>query len=104
MDKITKILYGVEQCFLDPCSEEYEEQCSNCPYFDPELTVKECKKDLLDDTLPLLRKQKPKGIISTSEPSWKGKCPSCESLIYRFTNGYEVHYCACCGQAVKWND
>lgn len=48
---------GISQCFLQSYEDEYETQCYDCPYYDRELSVSECQKQLQEDTLNLLKKQ-----------------------------------------------
>ena len=45
--KFTKkemVLKGLKQCTMP---DDYEDQCAECPYFYPELSVAECKKRAL---------------------------------------------------------
>lgn len=50
-----KVIKGLKQCFMPRDIVEYETQCEGCPYFDPDVSVDECRKPLLDDTLALLK-------------------------------------------------
>ena len=52
---------GIYQCLMDDSNEEYETQCWDCPYYSEGLTVKECKKHLLNDFDSLMKEKK--GII-----------------------------------------
>ena len=45
---------------MDNNREEYETQCHDCPYFDPEGSVKDCTEELRNDILSILM-EKEKG-------------------------------------------
>ena len=55
--KLQKARRGIKQCCLSPNSEEYETQCSDCPYFDPDSEHGSCIEELRNDILELLSKQ-----------------------------------------------
>lgn len=51
-----------------------------------------------------LRKQIPtEPDLESSEMDGWAVCPSCGEYIVRPDN-YDVTYCRCCGQAIKWED
>ena len=52
--KAKAVRTGIEQCFMSSNRDEYETQCADCPFFDPELTVEDCKKELQEMALDLL--------------------------------------------------
>ena len=54
MEKLKKAIKGIKQCMMSSNRDEFETQCVDCPYFDPEVTVEECMKPLREDILELL--------------------------------------------------
>lgn len=57
MDKLEKVIKGITQCMMSQDLVEYETQCADCPYFDPEVTVEECMEPLKKDVIDLLKEQ-----------------------------------------------
>ena len=60
MKKIIKsdmVIKGLQQCMMSSNRDEFETQCEDCPYFDPEVTVEECMEPLKNDALTLLKEQ-----------------------------------------------
>ena len=104
MNKITKIMYGLDQCLMDSSTDEYEEQCVHCPYYDPEVSVGMCRKDLLDDVTSILILHRQKPIKHIDASNWRGNCPSCGETIHRYSNCHDNYFCGHCGQAIKWDD
>ena len=56
MTDVEKVLSGIEQCLMDSSDERYDTQCHDCPYFNPDTTVKECKRSLIDDAYKIFDK------------------------------------------------
>ena len=54
--KLDKVKKGLHQCLMSTVTDEYEMQCADCPYFDPESTVEECKHELLEYSMAVLNK------------------------------------------------
>ena len=57
MADIKKVKDGVYQCLLDYTYDEYETQCWDCPYYSEGITLKECKRQLRNDFLELMKEQ-----------------------------------------------
>ena len=55
--KLQMVLKGLEQCMMSSDKEEYETQCHDCPYFDPDVTVEKCMEPLKEDAIALLKEQ-----------------------------------------------
>ena len=52
---IEKIRQGVCQCLLDCDDDAYETQCYDCPYYSEGITVSECKRNLRNDFITMLK-------------------------------------------------
>ena len=50
---------GLQQCFMSHTREEFDWQCSNCPYFEEGGKVSECMQRLRDDAVWLLKSMEP---------------------------------------------
>ena len=57
MDKLDMVIKGLQHCMMSSDRYEFETQCEDCPYFDPEVTVEECMEPLKDDAIELLKEQ-----------------------------------------------
>lgn len=68
--RLDKVKLGINQCLMSTVTDEYETQCHDCPYYDPESTVEQCKKELKDDTLEMLGKLPDKKM--TGSITWDG--------------------------------
>lgn len=53
-----KVMNGLKRCSLSDTDDEFEEQCSLCPYYDPETDVDECTSDLCWDAIYVIRYQR----------------------------------------------
>lgn len=49
-----KAIKGLTQCMMSSNRDEFETQCEDCPYFDPDVTVEECMEPLRQDAIALL--------------------------------------------------
>lgn len=52
-----KVIKGFRQCTLPYFADEYETQCHECPYYNPDLSVKDCTDALKNDVMELLKEQ-----------------------------------------------
>ena len=94
-----KVINAIE-CCIDGCL------CAECDYEG----IEGCwNKVLLTDALALLQEQE--AVEPITEPSAKGywfTCGSCGWWLFEvrdtvhFDDRKRIHYCASCGQAVKW--
>ena len=48
---------GINQCLMLFYDEDYETQCADCPYYDPDVEYPKCKDFLREDALKLLKEQ-----------------------------------------------
>lgn len=55
MSKLDMVIEGIQQCMMSSDRDEFETQCEDCPYFNPEVTVEECMEPLKDDAIELLK-------------------------------------------------
>lgn len=46
---------GIANCLLTSSEEEYEAQCADCPYYDPDVDCGSCKQELRKDALALFK-------------------------------------------------
>ena len=106
MDELSVVIEGLRQCFMDDRTEAYETQCEDCPYFDPDVTVRECKFTLRDDAIELLKNPylpsekapvKPKKIANRTDNTPVYACRACNREI-----GVGDKYCKHCGRKVRW--
>lgn len=52
--KLQMVRKGLKQCTMPSDNDGYETQCGDCPYYDPEWKVEDCKQALCKDALDLL--------------------------------------------------
>ena len=57
MTKREKAIKGITQCMMASNSDDYETQCHDCPYFNPDATVEKCMQPLKNDVIELLKSQ-----------------------------------------------
>ena len=50
-----KVIRGLTQCMMSSNRDEFETQCEDCPYFNPDVTVEECMEPLRQDAIALLK-------------------------------------------------
>ena len=60
MSNTKKVKTGVLQCIMNCATDEYETQCLDCPYYSEEITLAECRKELREDFLTMLKEQEQK--------------------------------------------
>ena len=120
-----KVIKGIRQCMMSSDRDEFETQCGDCPYFDPETTVEECMQPLKEDVLSLLKadeelinklseyvnmagKQlkeqegvKPKTKVTVNRFKYD-YCGNCGSLLPVGKEYDKAHFCPNCGKSVKW--
>lgn len=63
--KAQAVRKGIEQCLMKSSREEYETQCADCPFYDPDVTVEECKESLQSMALDLLYEYEERIAIMT---------------------------------------
>lgn len=59
MASVKKVTDGIQQCLMKSSADEYETQCLDCPYYDPDCEYPECKEDLKKDTVSILKQEEP---------------------------------------------
>ena len=105
MDKLEKVIKGLELCRYDPDPGQeckFMVSCAICPYFDDNIGCTQAV--MFNDALELLKAQEPIAPIHTdkytrTEPiTFEYKCAVCEVGLMR-------HWVCCptCGTKVKWN-
>ena len=52
--KLQMVQKALQQCTMPSDKNEYETQCIECPYFDPDCSVRDCKERLCADAIELL--------------------------------------------------
>ena len=52
-----RVIIGLQQHLMSTITDEYETQCEDCPYYDPDGTIHSCKSELLGDAMELLKAQ-----------------------------------------------
>ena len=55
LTKKQRVEKGLKQCLMDYHIDEYNEQCMDCPYFDPDIECMKCKQYLLEEALEVLK-------------------------------------------------
>ena len=82
MDMRDKTIKGLQQCLLDSGAVNYDTQCFDCPYFEHDISVNQCRGDLLHDALALLKAPEPVRCKdcahfvanNAEEGDWSGRC------------------------------
>ena len=102
-----KVIKGLEICRHRVISQE---NCKECPYiYDGRAKQSNCEGVLHWDALALLKEQE--AVEPKTEPSAKGywyTCGVCGWWLFEvrdtvhFDDRKRIHFCASCGQAVKW--
>lgn len=88
MDRLEKVIKGLEFCTTYPC------YCTGCPYDEIcELDADE----LMRDALFLLKSQEPIEPKQDSFLNWR--CGNCNMEIDKYG---DIQYCPRCGKAVEW--
>ena len=91
MKKLTtfeKACKGISQCTLSDKSDEYETQCTDCPYYEPGITVAECTSELRDDVLSLLKSR----IVTIEVPFNAKVSVSCDGKRYSYDRYRPGHW------------
>ena len=109
MAELKTVLAGLRQCMMASNRGEFETQCMDCPYFNPEVTVEECMEPLREDAFVLLKAQqgeierlqprKGKWIFTGQKNAYGGtviQCPFCDDK-YAAQNPSDEHFCRNCG-------
>lgn len=99
--KLQMVRKGLKQCTMPSDKAEYETQCADCPYYDPEWSIRDCQQALCKDALDLLAKQEPMEPIRGEAEDMPGiafyVCPACKIGI-----DYLDKFCCHCGRPMKW--
>ena len=93
-----KVANGLKCCMHDE-DDDHGRLCEECPY-----DRGDCRKDLYNDTLELLKKQEP--VKPFLENYWKntmGRCGHCKAPLPAL-EGLRSKFCWMCGRAVKWDE
>ena len=102
MTDVKKVIKGIEQCLMSSDCEAYETQCSDCPYFNPDVTVNECREPLQNDVIELLMqrvKRKPvQAGLEGGGTTWWYVCEDCHTAI-----NYKDNFCRECGRPLDWD-
>ena len=102
MADFKKVINGFRQCTLPYFADEYETQCHECPYYNPDLSVKDCTDALKNDVLELLKEQqkkpvKPSVAKDIYDPNcWYYVCGECSMPI-----DIQDNFCKHCGRPVE---
>ena len=76
--------------------------CFSCPYNDGVEETKECKQNMENDVLSVLKQQEP------IPPKWKKlrgyASPFCTQCGSSLPEAIKPNYCQHCGKAVKWDE
>ena len=90
-----KVIKGIEQCTIDYCSDEFETQCEDCPYYTAGITLEECRKELRDDFHALLEEQE---AVEPKVSCTEQRCGNCNKVIEM--DGWIA--CPWCGKRIDW--
>ena len=55
LTKVQRVTKGLERCLMDYHIDEYDEQCMDCPYLNPDIECMKCKQYLLEEALEVLK-------------------------------------------------
>ena len=55
LTKVQRVTKGLERCLMDYHNDDYDYQCEDCPYYDPDIEVLKCKQYLLEEALEVLK-------------------------------------------------
>ena len=96
MADFKKVIKGFRQCTLPYTADEYETQCHECPYYNPDLSVKDCTDALKNDVMELLEEQK-RGRWTTHRTKEHDGEWYCDQCGYEPTVFEATPYCPNCG-------
>ena len=83
--KIQMVKKGLKHCLVSYHDDEYDDECADCPYLDPDIEVLKCKQYLLDDALEVLNKVTETTISLTGwgayPKDWEGRDNQCHHFL-----------------------
>ena len=103
--KTKMVCKALQQCTMPSDSEGYDTQCSDCPYFDPDCSVRVCKQQLCGDALELLKEQE--AVEPDKDSEGTCSCGNCGETVGYYPVGCNTpnkfcKFCPECGKSVKW--
>lgn len=100
MEYIEKVSRGIQQCMMSANRDEYDTQCADCPYFDPDSTVAKCMESLKQDILDAVKSKT--GVWIKFLPEYKdmfkySECHVIVRLPFKVIDNCPYDYCPGCG-------
>ena len=93
------VIIALKQCTLQQSDDEYETQCTDCPYYDSNLSVEKCRNRFISDATQLINPTPVKAIIEKAvydQGCWWYVCGRCKKPI-----DITDKFCRHCGTPVK---